>query len=127
MILLNMIKLLRSFRYAWSGLWFALKNEQSFRAQLFLAVVAFILMLILPLVPWERIVILVVIFLVLSLELINTTAEKIIDLFRPEITQHAKMIKDLMAAAVLVASLGALIIGCLIFLPKIIALFQDFV
>lgn len=108
---------------SFAGLWYALKNEQSFRAQLFLAVVALVLMLVLPLALWERIVILVVIFLVLSLELINTTAEKIIDLFRPEITQQAKMIKELMSAAVLIASLGALIIGCLIFLPKIVSLF----
>jgi len=122
-LLKNMTSIWRSFYNSFVGLWFALKNEQSFRAQLFLAVVAFALMLVLPLVLWEIIVILIMIFLVLSLELINTTAEKIVDLFRPEITRQAKMIKDLMAAAVLLASLGALIIGCLIFLPKIMALF----
>jgi len=118
-----MTSIWHSIYHSFAGLWFALKNEQSFRAQLFLAAVALVLLLILPLVFWERIAILIMIFLVLSLELINTTAEKIIDLFRPEITQHAKMIKDLMAAAVLLASLGALIIGCLIFLPKIVVLF----
>lgn len=124
MILLkNMIPIWRSFRHSSAGLWYALKNEQSFRIQVFLGIVVLFLMLVLPLAFWEIIVLLILIFTVLSMELINTTAEKIIDCFRPEITPQAKIIKDLMTAAVLVVSMGAFIIGCLIFLPKIIALF----
>jgi len=118
-----MTSIWRSFYHSFAGLWYALKNEQSFRIQVFLGMVVLFLILVLPLALWEVVVLLISIFMVLSMELINTTAEKIIDSFRPEITPQAKAIKDLMTAAVLTVSIGALIIGCLIFLPKIIALF----
>lgn len=117
-----MIKFFKSLKFAFSGLKYALQKEQSFQIQLILALLAVILIFVFPLVAWEIIALLIIIFLVLSLELINTTAEKIIDCFRPEITRQAKLIKDLMAAAVLIASLGAIVVAILIFLPKILTL-----
>lgn len=113
-----MIKFFHSLKFAFSGLKYALQKEQSFQIQFVIALTAIILILFIPLAVWEIIAILIMVFLVLALELVNTTAEKIIDCFKPEISPHAKLIKDLMAAAVLVVSLGSIIIGVLIFLPK---------
>ena len=54
------------------------------------------------------------------MELINTIFEKVVDVLRPRIHHYAEVIKDIMAAAVLVSSIGAVIIGVLIFLPYIV-------
>jgi diacylglycerol kinase len=57
---------------------------------------------------------------VLILELINTAIEAIVDMVSPEIQEKAKIAKDVSAGAVLVASIAAVFIGGLIFLPKIL-------
>jgi diacylglycerol kinase (ATP) len=45
-----------------------------------------------------------------------------LDLFYPEKNENVKNIKDLMAGGVAIVSFGALVIGCIIFLPRILAL-----
>lgn len=60
--------------------------------------------------------------LVLSLELINTSIEKTIDLLHPNFNERAGEIKDMAAAAVLVAAIISVIIGLIIFIPKILEL-----
>jgi len=60
---------------------------------------------------------------VFSLELFNTAMEKFLDLFYPEKNEKVKNIKDLMAGGVAIVSIGAGIIGIIIFLPKILSLF----
>ena len=61
--------------------------------------------------------------LVLSIELINTAMEFLCDMVSKEIHPSIKIIKDLGAAAVLLIAAGSVIIGIMIFLPKIIARF----
>lgn len=66
---------------------------------------------------WEAIALLMLIIFVLALEIINSILERFVDVFKPRIHPMVQEIKDLMAGAVLIASLGALIVGLLIFLP----------
>lgn len=66
----------------------------------------------------------IVISLVLILELINTSLEAIVDLVNPEIHQAAKVAKDVAAATVLIASLASVVIGVLLFLPKILSILR---
>lgn len=73
---------------------------------------------------WERILLLLIISLILVLELINATFEKMVDVLKPRIHSYVEIIKDLMAAAVLFASLGAAVIGLVIFVPHFIKLFS---
>ncbi|PIY97222.1 MAG: diacylglycerol kinase [Candidatus Kerfeldbacteria bacterium CG_4_10_14_0_8_um_filter_42_10] len=117
MPLINWKTLRKSFCYAGCGMRYAFKNEQSFRFQVFASVIVLILMFLFPLSAWERIVVILLIFMVLILELINTTFEKIVDILKPRVHFYAEVIKDLMAAVVLIASVGALVIGLYIFLP----------
>ncbi|PIS42639.1 MAG: diacylglycerol kinase [Candidatus Kerfeldbacteria bacterium CG08_land_8_20_14_0_20_40_16] len=117
MPLVNWQTLSKSFRYAGRGIRYAFKNEQSFRFQLIASVVVLTIMFLFPLSNWERIVLILLIFMVLALELVNTTFEKMIDILKPRVHFYAEVVKDLMAAVVLIASLGALIIGLYIFLP----------
>jgi diacylglycerol kinase len=54
---------------------------------------------------------------VLVLEIINSIFERIVDVYKPRLNPYVRDIKDMMAAAVLIASLGAAIIGLMIFIP----------
>ena len=75
------------------------------------------LMIWFPLPLWQAVALLLLIVFVLSLELINSILERFVDVFKPRIHPMVEEIKDLMAGAVLIASLGALLVGLLIFVP----------
>jgi diacylglycerol kinase len=61
--------------------------------------------------------------LVMSLELVNTAVESIVDLVTTDRKPLAKKAKDTAAGAVLIAAIFAAVIGLLIFVPKLIAVF----
>lgn len=109
----------RSFQYAFRGLCIAW-GEYNFRIQV---VSAFVVMLIASLVGITRtewLFIILVSVVVLVLELLNTIFEQLTDFFSPRFSETARAVKDGMAAAVLVASIGAVAIGAFIFIPYII-------
>jgi len=109
--------LLQSFRDAARGIGYTFKSEQNFRLQILVAAVAVVLMLAIPLRNWEQILVLLLILMVLSMELLNTAVEKFSDLLVPRLHQQISVIKDVMAAAVFITSLGAAVIGVMIFWP----------
>ena len=57
---------------------------------------------------------------VISLEMVNTAIENVVDLVTLEKNPKAKIAKDVAAGAVLVSAISAAIIGLIIFVPKII-------
>ena len=57
--------------------------------------------------------------LVISLELINTAIETTVDIAMPEKNEKAKLAKDVAAGAVLMSAIMAIVVGLIIFLPKI--------
>lgn len=109
-----------SIRYAIRGLVYVTRQEQSFRLHLIAAGVVIIFMIYFGVTIKEAIILFLVIASVLVLELINTIFESLVDMLQPRIHHLAQVIKDIMAASVLIASLGALIIGILIFVPYLI-------
>ena len=119
MPIVNLKSLIKSFKYACQGIRYAFRHEQNFRLQAFAALVVIILMFVFWVTRNEAIVLLLLILLVLVLELINTTFEKVVDILKPRIYHYVEIIKDIMAAMVFLASLGALIIGLMIFWPYI--------
>lgn len=118
-----MHRYLRSFVYALRGIGFALKSEKNFRFEIVSAVIAVIAALFLPLSGLERALIFLSIALVLALELANTAFERIMDILKPRIHPYARVIKDMMAGAVLLTTLTAIAIGIIIFLPHILTVF----
>lgn len=110
-------KLKTSFRNAWQGLEVAFREEQSFRLQLVVAGLVIILMFAFPLHYIERAILILVISSVLGLELLNSQLERVLDLLQPNHDPKIKAIKDLSAAAVLIATLGAVLVGLFIFIP----------
>ena len=64
--------------------------------------------------------------LVISMEMMNTAVEYLVDFVSPEIHVKAGKIKDISAGAVLTVALTALIVGLIIFIPKITVWLQGF-
>ena len=116
--------LIRSFRYAFRGISSTFKREQTFRIQLIAALFVIALMFVFPTSTWEKVALILVTIFVLILELINTIFERLSDILKPRIHDYVKEIKDIMAAAVLIASIGALAVGILIFSRFVIVLFK---
>ena len=96
-------------QFALNGLRIALINESSFRIQtVCAALVVVVVLLARPSLLWTSLLLLSV-ALVLALELVNSAVETALDRLHPEINKDIGAAKDLLAAAVLVASSGALI------------------
>nr|WP_246580401.1 diacylglycerol kinase family protein [Deinococcus aestuarii] len=109
----------RSAGFAWAGLVSSYRVQANFRIEVWAGVVAVGLALFLraPLAP-----ILLACALVLSLELLNTALEAVVDLASPGLHPLAKVAKDAAAGAVLVASGGALLVGVAVLGPPLLAL-----
>lgn len=112
----------KSLKDAISGLISAYKSEQNLRIQVIAAIIVIIAAAYFPLKAWESLLVILMVFFVLVMELLNTALEKFIDLLKPRLHYYAKVVKDIMAAAVFLTSLCALIVGTVIFLPYLINL-----
>ena len=115
--------LLKSFKYAFEGIWLAYKYNKNIRIHTVFAALAIILSLVLGITWFEFGLITVAIVLVISAEMVNTAIEEMVDLIIQEHRQQAKIAKDAAAGMVLVAAIGSLVIGAVIFLPYIFRLF----
>lgn len=121
--MIDLRRVRKSFKYAISGLIYVFKEEQNFRVHTITAVTVVILGFILKISFFEWIALIICIALVLMAELINTIFERIVDILKPRLHPYAERIKDMMAGIVIVAAVLSLILGLLIFLPKILAFF----
>lgn len=118
----NILKRLKSFTYAFNGIWQILLREPNFRIHLLAATAVVIFGFICNLNSTEWLIIVITIGIVMSAELFNSAIEKIVDLVHPARSEKAGLIKDMAAGAVLVTAIAAAIVGFIIFLPKIIEL-----
>ncbi len=110
-------RLANSIIYATRGLRHVFVAELSFRLQVLASAGVIFLMLYFPLPLWQRVMLMVLIASVLVLEVINTIFERILDTFKPRIHPVVGEIKDMMAGAVLLASVVSAIVGILLFWP----------
>jgi diacylglycerol kinase (ATP) len=108
---------LRSFVYAFNGLKLMLKGQYNFFIHIIIALIAIALGFYFDLSRAEWLWIILSIGMVFSAEIFNTSIEHLTDLAHAEPNPLAGKVKDLAAAAVLVASVTALIIGLIIFIP----------
>lgn len=105
----------KSFKYAWHGVSIVFRSEQNFRLQLLAGVVVIIAALTLDFPIWKIITLLLIVVLVLVLELVNSIFERLVDAFHPRVGGVVREMKDIMAATVLLASVGAVVIGAILF------------
>ena len=115
---------LRSFKYAFNGIFTMIKEEHNSRIHLFVAILVILLGILLGLSIIEWSFVIMLIGLVFITELVNSTIEKISDIINPEINQRIKIIKDYAAASVLISAILSVIIGGLIFIPKLLELIK---
>lgn len=121
-------KTLRSFRYAFQGLYLVFRYENNARVHLLATVATVGLGFTVGLSGIEWAVVLTQIGLVWAAETFNTAIEKLVDLVSPEFNPKAGIVKDIAAGAVLVFSIIAVVVGLIIFAPKVYHLltFTDF-
>ena len=108
-----------SFGFAWQGIRSFFSSEHNAYIHLFCTVMMVGGTIFLKVSRMEMIALVIVTGIVWMAELFNTAIEKIMDFVHPEIHPGVKKIKDFAAAAVLIAAIMALIIGCIVFIPKI--------
>lgn len=116
------MKLARSFGFAFSGLGYALKTQQNFRIHLVVLALTLAAGYFFGISRMEWLLVILCAMLVLVLELTNTAIEYLCDLVTTELHPGIKIIKDVAAAAVLVAAAGSVIIGLVIFIPHLLVL-----
>ena len=114
---------LQSFKYALKGIRLLFQSETNAKIHLaftFLVIAGGIFFSV-SATEWCLLVIAIV--MVMCAEGMNTAIEYLIDLVSPNFHELAGKAKDVAAGAVLITAIGATIVGCIIFLPKIWAYF----
>ena len=114
----------RSFKYALRGMGLILKTQHNFWIQLGIAAFTASLGLFFSISSTEWALLILAMTAVLVAESFNTAIEIDIDLTSPEFHPYARDTKDVAAGAVLIAVIGAALIGCIIFIPKILLFFN---
>ena len=110
----------RSMTYAWAGLVFTIRTQLNAKIHLCVGFLVLVMASWLGLDTLRFSILVLTIGAVLAGETINTTVESIVDLLSPEWHERAKIAKDVSAAAVLILSLTALIVGLLILGPPLL-------
>lgn len=113
----------KSFYHAWEGIKECLVTERNMTIHFCFMIAVIIMGFVLDISKSEWITCLILFVLVMSLELVNTAIETVVDICSPTINKKAKLAKDCAAGAVLLAAIGSAIIGLWIFVPKIFYLF----
>ena len=110
----------KTFGYAFEGILTGIRKERNMRIHTAAMILVVFFGTVLGLSATEWCICLVLFGLVMALELVNTAVEAVVDLVTEERKPLAKIAKDTAAGAVLIAAIMAAVIGCIIFLPKIL-------
>jgi len=116
-------KFINSFSYPIKGLKYAYRNEQNLAVDVGIALFVILAGIIFKINIYEWAILFLTIGLVIACELINTAIEAVVDLVTEEYHPLAKVAKDTSAAAVFIFAIVAVLVGIIIFLPKLISLF----
>ncbi|MDD2243050.1 MAG: diacylglycerol kinase family protein [Dysgonamonadaceae bacterium] len=117
-------KRIASFKYAFNGIRLLFKHTPNAILELIIALIAILLGFLLKITGIEWVAICILIGLVFGLEAVNTAIETLSNYScKNEFNRNIKNVKDLAAGAVLIAAIVSVIVGIIIFLPKIICLF----
>lgn len=114
-----MKSLKNKFYYAWCGL-YSLISDHSIRIQFVFMIIAIILGILFRFTVSDMAILIVMCVIVVVSEAFNSVIEKIMDYIQPEYHNQVKIIKDMAAGVVLLASFGAMLIGLLLFGEKLL-------
>ncbi len=113
-----------SFKCALAGVSYALKNNQTLQIHFIASLIVIVMSLIFHVNAFEMGILGVMILLVISAEMINTSIEQMTDLITSEHRMEAKIAKDVAAGMVLIIATGSVMVGFLIFAPYVQKLFR---
>ena len=115
-------RFLNSFKYSLQGLKYAYFHEQSMFIHALATILGILLGLILKINRYEWIIVISLLCLIAVLELFNTSIEATCDAITKEKNPLIKIAKDTASGAVFVASIVGILVGLIIFIPKIVVL-----
>lgn len=112
-----------SFKNAYGGLILAFKTQPNYKIHFLLSFLAIIGAWFFHVSYNEFLIIILFIFLGMTIEMVNTAVEATCDAIDRNHRDDIKIAKDVSAAAMLIFSIGALVVACIIFIPKILLVF----
>ena len=107
-----------------NGIKYTFINGKNFKIQLVIAIIAIIAGIIFKISFFEWSIITILVFLVLFAEMINTVVETVVNMITNEYNENAKIAKDISAGAVTLCALCSVIVGLIIFIPKLLELIK---
>ena len=113
-------RLSSSLKYAFDGLKYAYKNEQSMTVHIVVTILVIMFGFIFEISSYEWIIVVLCIGIMMCVELVNTSIEAVVDLVTKKYNEKAKVAKDVAAAVSVMFSITSIIVGLIIFAPKII-------
>jgi diacylglycerol kinase (ATP) len=113
------LKRLKSFAFAFRGIFDLFRTEPNARIHFAVTLAVVVAGFLFNISKMEWIAILFAIAMVISAEAFNTSIEKLVNHLFPYQHESARIIKDISAGAVLICAIIAIVIGCIIFLPKL--------
>lgn len=122
--MLDFNKLRLSFKFAFAGVFHALRYNQNLRIHFVVAILVVIASIFFHVNNFEKGILGIMILLVISAEMINTAIEEMVDFVVNKHKKEAKIAKDVAAGMVLLTAIGSVIVGILIFTPYIIDFFN---
>lgn len=114
--------IIQSVKKAFSGMRYFFLHERNGKMQFFIAIVVVVVALGWGVSTFEWLILLLCFAVVLGAEMFNSAIEQLCNVVQEEYHPVIKTVKDLSAAAVLFISIMALIVGLIIFLPKLISI-----
>ena len=117
-------KQLKSFKFAWQGIKTCAGHEQNITFHLIVAVLVIVAGFCFDITHTEWLSVIICIGMVITAELFNSAIERLVDLVSPQWHKIAGEVKDIAAGAVLVTAIAAAIVGLMVFVPYLVALFK---
>jgi diacylglycerol kinase len=118
-------KFIAGFGHAFRGIAITLRTQRNMAVHLLIAACAVALGSFLNLARWEWLALIITIMIVLAAEAINTAIEQAVDVATSELHPLARNAKDAAAGAVLICAIGAVVVGCVVFLPHLLGIYAE--
>ena len=116
--------LINNIMTAVKGIAYGFSRERNIKIQMVIGWLVVLFSLVLKIPRYDLILVVFVCFLVIVMELINTSFEKLIDFLHPDRHDEIRKIKDMMAGAVLLIAILAIIVGILVFYKPVLSLLK---
>lgn len=113
-----LVNRIKSVGFAFKGAYLLITTEASLKVQFCIGIVMTMLGVYVGLSLTEWCIQILIIALIMAVEGVNTAIEEIADFIHPEHHPKIGLIKDLAAGAVFIVAIAAVVIGCIIYIPK---------